>query len=406
MKISRFAHKNKVSIDTIRHYMDMKLLLPLKNGGQYDFDAQTQEDMTEISQLKSLRFSLKEIQKIIEYKRLSNLPAKAYKAHLIDCYTQQLTKLTQDIKALEKTADDLKQLLTETGQASNTKSKIGIHLDLITYLTCPKCHAKHLNLASNRIENNMIIEGSLTCSCDYTLQIKDGILLGEGYFDSDYSQQFILSDYIKETDTDLIANIRKGINWFDKKLPSQAFDTQVIMELGSGSGFFIRGAIDRIKNAQLYLAIDYDKGRHKHIKGLLESSGIDIPIQFICCDFANIPLKKHCIDILVDSSGSSNYGFDHDEFLLNQVQDFVKVDSHLIASYIIFEKFSSTHPLPLSHRKIFTKQDIINNVKDNNYKITACDQGNSYNKESPQENYFTKDDLVSNIWLYAQKRWG
>lgn len=406
MKISRFAHENKVSIDTVRHYLDMKLLLPLKNGGQYDFDAQAQEDMTEIAQLKALRFSLKEIQKIIEYKRLSNLPAKAYKAHLIDCYTQQFTKLTQDIKALEETADDLKKLLAETGQASNTSSKLGIHLDLIAYLTCPNCQSNHLSLASSSIHNNMIIEGSLTCSCDYTLQIKDGILLGEGHFDSDYSQQFILSDYIKETDTDLIANIRKSINWFDKKIPSHAFDGQILMELGSGSGFFIRGAIQRIKSAQLYIAIDYDKGRHKHIKELLESSGIDIPIQFICCDFANIPLKNHCIDVLVDSSGSSNYGFDHDDFLLDQVQNFVKADSSLIASYIIFEKFSMAHALPLSHRKIFTKKDILDNIEANNYNIIASDQGGSYNKESPQENYFTEEDLLSNIWLYAQKRWG
>ena len=406
MKISVFAKKNNVTVDTIRHYIDIKLLLPLKDGGQYNFDQQAQRDLDEITKLKALRFSLKEIQTIIDYKRLSNLPATAYKNHLLDCYSHQLAHLKEEKEALQDGIDSLEELLLHTKKIENKQETLGVHLNLIPYLLCPNCQSASLNLESNCIKNNMIIEGRLVCTCGNSLSIQDGILLGKGHFDSNYHEEFVLSDYIKGTDPQLISNIRKGMNWFHKNIKEDTFKDKVLLDLGSGSGFFVRGAIERIQSSKCYLAIDHDMGRHRHLKKILETSGITIPIQFICCDFNSIPLKLDCIDIIIDSSGTSNYGFDHDTFLLDLVQPLVKRDSMLIGTYIIFEKFSINHPLPLNHRHLFDKEQILTNIEANHYHIYASDQGACYNEESPQEDYFSKDDLVSNIWLCAQKRWG
>lgn len=38
MKISKFAEVNNVSVDTIRHYMDLGLVIPEKKGSHYFFD--------------------------------------------------------------------------------------------------------------------------------------------------------------------------------------------------------------------------------------------------------------------------------------------------------------------------------------------------------------------------------
>lgn len=89
MKIGQFANQNNVSIDTIRHYMDLKLLLPVKNGHQYDFDQNCQNDFDEIQELKSLKFSLKEILSLIDYVKLSGLTTKEYKVYMAEILRQK-----------------------------------------------------------------------------------------------------------------------------------------------------------------------------------------------------------------------------------------------------------------------------------------------------------------------------
>ena len=54
MKISQFASKFKVSNDTIRYYIDLKLSIPEKKGGHYHFDKKCEKQMKEILNLKKL----------------------------------------------------------------------------------------------------------------------------------------------------------------------------------------------------------------------------------------------------------------------------------------------------------------------------------------------------------------
>lgn len=72
MKIGSFAKKFGVSIDTVRYYIDLGLLIPDKEKTQYQMNQMCLEDMAFIHQLKQVRFSLKEIHKILSLKRLTN----------------------------------------------------------------------------------------------------------------------------------------------------------------------------------------------------------------------------------------------------------------------------------------------------------------------------------------------
>ncbi len=71
MKIGKFGEVNNLSIDTIRHYMDLSLIIPEKKGGHYFFDEYCQTDLELILYYKDLGFSLNEIKELFFYKNLA-----------------------------------------------------------------------------------------------------------------------------------------------------------------------------------------------------------------------------------------------------------------------------------------------------------------------------------------------
>jgi DNA-binding transcriptional MerR regulator len=404
MKIGAFAKKNNVSIDTLRHYMEINLLLPLKNGSQYDFDDNCQRDMDEIQELKALRFSLKEIHMLIDYFRLSGLTDKDYKKYI----SKELLKKKNDLliersdltTAIIKIEEQIEQL---EAIAITPTSAFGIHIGMIIHLACPVCKKSPLNLDCRAIDNNMIYEGSLHCSCGHQLIIKDGILIGESHVRELYQVNIKLDDYIKETGDEIIANIRKSIDWFNDTISPASFTNKCVLEIGSGSGFFIRSAGNHIKNAQYYIAIDHDITRHRFLKEQLEASGQSLPIQFICCDYKKIPLKSEWADILIDFTGTSNIAFDTPEFMLNHANYYLNKNCALMASYIIFDKFSTEHFLPLENRFFFSKSYISSQIEKHGFKISNQLDGYVQKIGGPYENYFGEKDKVYKSFIYAKR---
>ncbi|MNI71371.1 hypothetical protein D3C73_1272410 [compost metagenome] len=162
-----------------------------------------------------------------------------------------------------------------------------------------------------------------------------------------------------------------------------------MLELGSGLGFFLRRMYEHIPSTSIYIAVDHDINRHRFLKSALEKAEEKKNIVFICSDFLNLPIKSKKIDILFDISGSSNYGFEHENFLLNSLDRYIKEKSELIGSYIIFKNFN----------KSFIK-DRINSLgykKSNEIVSDLVDEGGIY------EPYFQEGEKVY-FYIFHGKR--
>lgn len=405
MKIGKFADENNISIETIRHYMDLGLIVPEKKGGHYDFDERCQKDLEDTLHLKKMGFTLHEIKSLFMFKRLGKLTPFQEDEYYIEFFNNKYKYISKQIEELTNMKKNLEGTLKKLSTKKNKKNfTIGVDIKSLPLLSCPKCK-QELSLAEGQIANNQILNGKLQCKCGIEYLIEDGILFGNNRLreDENIFQNNYLHEYINETDPEYLDNIYKGLEWLYNKLHFKVLNHKVMLDLGSGVGFLLRHIYHDLPDDILYIAVDHDIRRHKFLKNMLEKADDQKNILFICSDFLHIPLKDKTIDVLIDYSGASNYSFDHEDFLLALIDHYVKEEAILIGVYIIFKNFSTNSLIKERYRKNF----MIYHIKDelSKLKYKSIDEGtsNTLNYGGKYENYFTEDEKVY-AYVYYGKR--
>lgn len=409
MKIGKFSSESNISIDTIRHYMELGLILPEKNGGHYVFDEVCKRDLEDILSLKDMEFSLNEIKSIFLFKRLGKLTP--YQE--IECFKQFfITKHKKINKQIEKLENAKLRLENKIADLSEKKGQenftIGVDINVLNFLKCLGC-VSDLILYEGHIVNNQIINGILRCKCGNEYIIDDGILIGKNGSD-DYEEgskedciELRIGEYINETDSKYLDNLYQGLDWGYRKLNFEELRGKKILDLGSGSGFLLRQIYNDLPEDSLYIAVDHDIGRHRFLKAMLEKAEDQKKVIFICSDFLDIPIQDKSIDILIDYTGTSNYSFEHEEFLLRLVDRFVKNDAFLLGGYILFEKFGVNSSIKDKYRKNYILENVKEEIKSLRYRAIDERLSSVLNKGGKFENYFNEDEKVYSYGFYGKR---
>jgi len=100
VRIGKFGETNKLSIDTIRHYMDLGLILPEKKGGHYFFDERCQSDLELVLNFKGMGFSLNEIKNLFFYKNFGEFTDYEKDAYYQSLFMEKHKEIEQEIKNL------------------------------------------------------------------------------------------------------------------------------------------------------------------------------------------------------------------------------------------------------------------------------------------------------------------
>ena len=143
MKIGQFAKLNNTSIDTIRHYMSLGLILPEKAGNQYDFDEKCMSDYLEIQRLKQIGFTLSEIQHLMLYKKMGKMTGYRQRMSYLSYFENKQRQVAEELERLESMKLQLASYIEEmkgmTEPDEDTHSLPGLRMSTLDMLCCNKC---------------------------------------------------------------------------------------------------------------------------------------------------------------------------------------------------------------------------------------------------------------------------
>ncbi|WP_270343984.1 MerR family transcriptional regulator [Bacillus mobilis] len=405
MKIGKFGELDNISIDTIRHYMDLGLIIPEKKGGHYFFDEYCQTDLKLILHYKELGFSLNEIKELFFYKNLAKSMNYEKDIFYQSLFKLKYDKLEQEIELLEKKRDKLKEVLHDlllTTETSN--SIIGIDLSVLHLLTCSRC-SKKLILQDGIVTNNQITEGKLICNCGEEYIITSGIITAGKSFKTNErtSLEDTISDYIYETDNAYLENMLKEGEWAKKKLIHLDLNNKLILDIGSGLGFFLRNIYEDLPEDCLYIAVDRDLNKLIFLKDVLARRNPKRNILFICADFLNIPIQNRSVDIVIDHSGTSNYSFEHENFLLHELNSLFKMDCYLISLFILFKNFSSNSQITNEFRANFTLSKVTKEIQNLQFHSIDESTSNYLKRGGKYEDFFVQGEEIYTYSFFGKR---
>jgi len=370
MKISEFANEFGVSNDTVRYYMELNLLTPQKKGGHYFYDKKCKTQMEDLLELKEMGFSLKEIKNIFYFKRMGKLTSYQKNKYYQQLYQDKEEELKEEIANMEKAKKKLnKKIMKLKAKDKNNNITIGIDLSVLSLLNCPKCNGE-LKLSAHKVKENQVLEGSLTCKCGESLQIKDGIIYNIDYENkSEIVEENHIEDYIKNTDSDFIDKSYKSLQWLTSEFIDQDIKNKIIMEPGSGYGHFLRQIYHELNEDTVYICIEKDPNLNKLLKKSLENTGEKKNLIFITANLPDIPIKEKSIDMLVDFTGTSDYSFQNEDFLPESLNIYLKNEAIYLASFIIYERFGSNSVVSLPYRQNFKYKNIKDKILSLDFEI-------------------------------------
>ncbi|MCU6710492.1 MerR family transcriptional regulator [Paenibacillus sp. J5C_2022] len=331
MKIGKFAQAHHLTIDSVRHYMEMGLLLPDKKGGQYHFDSQCSEDVQDIVELKKYGFTLSEIRGILYKKRLSTSidydKDRNYKAQYIRKH-QQIQREIEQLKEMESKLQHRIEEISST-ESSGTGHH-GVNVNALSLLACPDCH-QPLVLKKCQIVETQIQSGNLDCQCGRSIRIEDGILFSDKSKYGEYPFDDSIEQFFENTSPEFKYELAKGFRWLSNKFRNEIDANAVALELGVGYGIFLRNVYEALSEHNVYIAVDHNIQLLKELKEVLQGLEPSTMVILICADTLDLPLKPDIADFLIDVGGDATQNAQ----LLKEVDQYAKDRSALLGGYIV-----------------------------------------------------------------------
>lgn len=412
MKRNEFAKKHKLTYDTIRHYIDMELLIPKLHGSHYYFGDKDNKDIETIQQLKQLDFTLSEIQRFLTIQRIIDNNSKEFIQLLLPLYEEKLEEIDiilEKYNTIESTLKNtISNLKAESIKVKESENKFGFPMSFLALMACPRCD-NSFNFSNGKIEHNSITDATLLCDCGYHALIQDGI-----YIDTQHPKQKKLLQSgaeIPSTDEYLQVVSPKYVN-FQHSAMSYAVELikkynnkpQSVLELNFCIGAFLTKYNNDLHCDTTYILVDYDLERIKDLRRKLALKTNHEKFVFICSDIDLLPIKKASLDVIVDDWMPKCYVPSNKQSITEDILPFLKDNGFLVGFYHYIDN-QAKHKLKLMPNVVdyYNKDKLLEKFTDlklnilENTEIGPVDEYNPYNSD-------VKDiDIYQTVYIASKK---
>lgn len=358
MKIGEFAKKYDIPVATIRHYLNMGLIVPEHDGYQREFTEVNCRELENIIELKGLGFQLDEILIVLNVHRCFNvndeqlydreieiLEGKKYQLY------DQRNALTASIRKINKAirqAEDNRRKLLEEQHSKEEKGHegAGIPLKALGKLKCPLC-GNSMNLLDANIFEGLIGSGELRCDCGYRASIRDGYLFAGKLENLDQDDDFGRVYYgIGDEEPDVFMifegvsqsnewpiSVYKNYQWIHNALKDfdAAGKTIFIPDI---SAFYLYsfGDAEMFSNADVFVGALTARSIQE-VKEHVARVHPGLKVTYLVNQDGQLPLAEGSIDLVIDMMGTYNMDFFLSESYYNVLKPYLAPDAIIAAVY-------------------------------------------------------------------------
>ncbi|MGO0061381.1 MerR family transcriptional regulator [Brevibacillus fluminis] len=337
MKIGAFAKHFDISIDTVRYYVDLGLLIPNKKESQLQFDQNCLEDMQMIIELKKLRFTLQEIHKVLSLRRITQFSDIEDLHFYVTLLQEKQRQLQEERDQLDHSIDMLAKKIEAVGPLSPSENRTGVPLAFIPLLACPHCQ-KSLNLRDAYIQNQYVLHAELDCPCGYQAEIREGIVITTSPSLDPSKLQYYLYDQntLEDLDPSLVSLWEKGSLWIYRRLMQDRPANRVVLETNVDVYVLPPKYFASMPADTRYIFAGNGVTMMTKLKSKIEQSNPGLQALYIVNSDMMLPIRYNCVDLFLDTISFNDFSLFHHTYPLERLQHYLTANALILGNYMYY----------------------------------------------------------------------
>ncbi len=338
MKLGGFSQHFNLAPETIRYYINKGLLVPVAKNNRYDFRERDIEDMDLLLKLKSFRFSINDIHRILSLKRLSNLDSSVELNDYVSILRTQKRMLVSEKKYLQRLIGNLQQeISTASGKHTDAiRRKTGVPLTFLPYLACPHCQGP-LSINNCNIERDQIISGGLNCVCGFKASIHNGILIGQPGKISIYDGPDTERNSYRMMSPTLITLMQKAYHWMLEHLNKCDTKRKLVLETFINNYCFCYSNFEFMDKDAYYVITDKFPEIVALYRNLIDKLDLNLKVLYIAAGSHLLPLRNNCVDVYIDLDASNEYAIFHNGYAFDALTRYFHENTYAIGAFFFFK---------------------------------------------------------------------